>query len=136
MNKISLLLKGLLGGAKDAVASGSVSTLAKLIDEYKLTDEEIANAEQDYEKELTARLQADMASDNWLAKSVRPIGFIVWTIVLLIMIFADGNMGGFEIKSSYLPLIETVYVSYLAFYVGSRGVEKSIRLWKNKNNEG
>ena len=132
MNKIALLLKGLLSGAKDAVASGSVSTLANLIDEYKLTDEEIMKEEADYEAQLTSRLQADMASDNWLAKSVRPIGFMIWTVVVLIMIFADGNLGGFEIKEAYLPLIETVYVSYLAFYVGSRGVEKTIRVWKEK----
>lgn len=132
MNKIALLLKGLLSGAKDAVASGSVSTLANLIDEYKLTDEEIMKEEADYEAQLTSRLQADMASDNWLAKSVRPIGFMIWTVVVLIMIFADGNLGRFEIKEAYLPLIETVYVSYLAFYVGSRGVEKTIRVWKEK----
>lgn len=132
MNKIALLLKGLLGGAKEAVASGSVSTLANLIDEYKLTDEEIMNEEAEYEEQLTQRLQADMASDNWLAKSVRPVGFMIWTVVVLIMIFADGNLGAFEIKEAYLPLIETVYVSYLAFYVGSRGVEKTIRVWKEK----
>lgn len=132
MNKLGLLLKGLLSGAKEAVASGSVSTLANLIDEYKLTDEEIMNEEAEYEEQLTQRLQADMASDNWLAKSVRPVGFMIWTVVVLIMIFADGNLGAFEIKEAYLPLIETVYVSYLAFYVGSRGVEKTIRVWKEK----
>jgi hypothetical protein len=132
MNKIGLLLKKLLGGAQDAVASGSVSTLANLIDEYKLTDEEIMKEEAEYEEQLTKRLQADMSSDNQLAKSVRPVGFMIWTVVVLVMIFADGNFGGFEIKEAYLPLIETVYVSYLAFYVGSRGVEKTIRVWKEK----
>tara|TARA_R110000772_G_scaffold39301_1_gene92486 strand:+ start:11856 stop:12260 length:405 start_codon:yes stop_codon:yes gene_type:complete len=133
MNKIALLLRSLTGGVQSAIKNGGgVEAIAKIIDEYKLTDEEIMKEEAAYENQLTARLQADMASDNWLAKSVRPIGFIVWTIVVLLMIFADGNFGTFEIKPSYLPLIETVYVSYLAFYVGSRGVEKTIRVWKNK----
>lgn len=134
MNRIAMMLKALVGGVTKAVeGGGGLEAVAKLIDEYKLTDEEIMKEEADYEKELTARLQADMSSDNWLAKSVRPIGFLVWTIVVLMMIFLDGNLGAFEIKAAYLPLIETVYVSYLAFYVGSRGVEKTIRVWKEKN---
>lgn len=133
MNRIAMMLKALVGGVTKAVeGGGGLEAVAKLIDEYKLTDEEIMKEEADYENQLTARLQADMSSDNWLAKSVRPIGFLVWTIVVLMMIFLDGNLGAFEIKAAYLPLIETVYVSYLAFYVGSRGVEKTIRVWKEK----
>lgn len=133
MNKIALMLKALVGGVGKAIdGGGGIEAVAKLIDEYKLTDEEIMKEESDYENQLTARLQADMSSDNWLAKSVRPIGFMLWTAVVLVMIFLDGNLGAFEIKAAYLPLIETVYVSYLAFYVGSRGVEKTIRVWNEK----
>jgi hypothetical protein len=109
-----------------------IERVAGVLDEYKFTKEEIEASARDYESELTSRLEADMASDNWLAKSVRPIGFIVWTALLLFIIISDGNMGSFVIKDAYLPLIETVYVSYLGFYVGSRGVEKTIKLWKAK----
>ena len=109
-----------------------IERVAGVLDEYKFTKEEIEASARDYESELTSRLEADMASDNWLAKSVRPIGFIVWTALLLFIIISDGNMGSFAIKDAYLPLIETVYVSYLGFYVGSRGVEKTIKLWKAK----
>ena len=103
-----------------------------MIDEYKLTEEEISKAEAEYEKELTKRLQADMASDNWLAKSVRPIGFMIWTIMILFIIFFDGNVGQFAINKAYLPLIETVYTSFITFYIGSRGIEKAIRVWNKK----
>ena len=99
------------------------------MDEYKLTDQEIMEEEQSYEVQLTERLKADMSSDNWLSKSVRPIGFMVWTVLILIMIFLDGNLGTFSIREGYLPLIETVYISYVSFYIGSRGVEKSLRVW-------
>lgn len=133
MNKISLLLKGLLGGLKATVENGGgIEKVAELIDEYKLTDEEVLQEERNYEEQLTARLQADMQSDNWFAQSVRPLGFMVWTIVVLLMIFMDGNLGAFSIKEAYLPLIETVYVSYISFYIGSRGVEKAIRMWKKQ----
>jgi NO-binding membrane sensor protein with MHYT domain len=105
-----------------------------LIDEYKLTEEEILTEEARYEQELTKRLEADMKSDNWFAQSVRPLGFMIWTVIVLLMIFMDGNLrNGFQIKDAYLPLIETVYVSYISFYIGSRGVEKTIRLWREQD---
>ena len=132
MNKLSLLLKALTKGAKEAVATGNVGKIAEIIDEYKLTDEEIANAELEYEKELTKRLQADMDSDSWLAQSVRPLGFIVWTVMILLIIVTDGNIGSFSINKAYLPLIETTYTAFITFYIGSRGVEKAIRVWSKK----
>lgn len=133
MNKISKTLRALLSGLSTTIQSGGgLEKVAELVDEYKLTEEEILNEEAEYERELTARLQADMQSDNWFAKSVRPLGFMIWTVIVLLMIFMDGNLGAFQIKEAYLPLIETVYVSYISFYIGSRGVEKTIRLWKKQ----
>lgn len=132
MNKLTSLLRLLTSGAKEAVASGNVGKIAEIIDEYKLTEEEIANAEVEYEKELTARLQADMGSDNWLAQSVRPIGFMIWTVMVLLMILFDGNIGSFSINKAYLPLIETTYTAFITFYIGSRGIEKAVRVWSKK----
>ena len=131
MNIVSML-KALAGGAKEAVEKGSVSKIAEIIDEYKFTEEEISQAEVEYEKELTKRLQADMASDNILAKSVRPLGFMIWTVMILFIILTDGNIGSFTINKSYLPLIETTYTAFITFYIGSRGVEKAIRVWSKK----
>ena len=132
MNPITKMLTKLVGGIQKTVKEGGgIQAVAELIDEYKLTEEEILTEEARYEAELTKRLQADMKSDNWFAKSVRPLGFMIWTVIVLLMIFLDGNLGAFAIKDAYLPLIETVYVSYISFYIGSRGVEKTIRLWKN-----
>ena len=132
MGKLTAILRALASGTKEAVSSGNLGTLAALVDEYKLTEEEIANAEVEYEKELTKRLEADMSSDNWLAKSVRPLGFMIWTIMILFMILTDGNIGSFTINKAYLPLIETTYTAFITFYIGSRGIEKAMRVWKNK----
>ena len=133
-NPITKMLTKLVGGIQKTVESGGgIEAVANLLDEYKLTEEEILSEEARYEEQLTKRLQADMASDNWFAQSVRPIGFMIWTVIVLLMIFLDGNLGAFSIKEAYLPLIETVYVSYISFYIGSRGVEKTIRLWKESD---
>jgi len=126
-------IRGLYKGVQTAVQSGGgIESVAKLLDEYKLTEEEIFNAEVEYERELTKRLQADMSSDNQLAKTVRPLGFMIWTVMILAIIFTDGNIGSFEINKAYLPLIETTYTAYITFYIGSRGVEKAMRVWKHK----
>jgi len=133
MNKIALMLKGLLGKLPEAVSSGNMAKVAEIIDEYKLTEEEIANSEMEYEKELTKRLEADMQSDSWLAKSVRPIGFMIWTVMILFIIITDGNIGSFTINKAYLPLIETTYTAFITFYIGSRGIEKAVRVWKKSD---
>lgn len=125
------IMARLYTGVQAAVKNGGgIEGVSRILDEYKLTEEEIFRAETEYERELTKRLESDMASDNQLAKSVRPLGFMVWTVMILAIIFTDGNIGSFEINQAYLPLIETTYTAYITFYIGSRGVEKAIRVWK------
>ena len=70
-----------------------------------------------------------MASDNWLAKSVRPLGFMIWTVMILLIILTDGNIGSFTINKAYLPLIETTYTAFITFYMACRGIEKAVRVW-------
>jgi hypothetical protein len=132
MSKLVGMLKAITSGAADAVKSGNLGKVAEIIDEYKLTEDEIAQAEVEYEKELTKRLEADMASDSTLAKSVRPLGFLVWTAMILFIILTDGNIGSFSVNKAYLPLIETTYTAFITFYIGSRGIEKAIRVWNKK----
>ena len=132
MSKLVGMLKAITSGAADAVKSGNLGKVAEIIDEYKLTEDEIAQAEVEYEKELTKRLEADMASDSTLAKSVRPLGFLVWTAMILFIILTDGNIGSFSVNKAYLPLIETTYTAFITFYIGSRGIETAIRVWNKK----
>jgi len=135
------MLQNALGGILKKMFGTKVNTeviekVANVFDEYKFTAEEIEQANLVYEKELTKRLEADMASDNWLSKSIRPLGFAAWTALILFIVLFDGNVGTFSIKESYHPLIESVYITYLGFYVGSRGMEKAIRMWKNDDKRG
>ena len=135
MTNIFRTLIGLTRGLQGAVKSGGgVEAIAAVIDEYKLTEEEIFNAELEYERELTKRLQADMQSDSWLSKSVRPLGFMIWTVMILAIIITDGNLGSFQINKAYLPLIETTYTAFITFYIGSRGIEKAVRVWGKGDN--
>ena len=66
-------MKQILGGILKKVFGTKINMniierVAGVLDEYKFTAEEIEAAERSYESELTARLEADMKSDSWLAK--------------------------------------------------------------------
>lgn len=86
--------------------------------------EKVAEYELNSQKELTERLRIDMKSDSVLSKNIRPLSLIFTTILVTILSSTDGNLGSFEVKDSYITLIESLMVLQYTFYFGSRGVEK------------
>ena len=81
------------GGAADLVKSvGGVIDGLHTSDEEKLAaelkvKELVSQYETQMEKEITSRWQADMKSDSWLSKNIRPLvlAFLVISTVLLIL---------------------------------------------------
>ena len=83
------------------------------------------DAEKQLEQEVTARWQADMSQDDTLAKRVRPASLLYLLIFMTVIILADSITGlGFDVKASYVSLIETLLVTVFVAYFGSRGIEK------------
>jgi hypothetical protein len=80
--------------------------------------------ESKQQAELTKRLEIDMASDSWLSKNIRPLSLVFTTILVTWLSITDGNLGEFEVKQSYITLIEGLMTLQYMFYFGSRGVEK------------
>ena len=77
------------------------------------------------EKERTARLQADMQSDSWLSKNVRPLALIYLLVIFTILAFADSFTAlKFAVDDKYVDLLQMLLVSVFGFYFVSRGVEK------------
>ena len=128
---LALILKTLLSGAKDAISTGSIDKLSSIMDEYKLTDEEVFKAEMEYEQQLTERLKADMSQDAWLANNVRPVVFLIFVTLFVIMVFLDGN--GLNINPSYIPVIQQLLTAVITFYFGGRSLEKGLRIWEKTN---
>jgi len=80
------------------------------------------------EDEITKRWQSD--NEHIITRAIRP-SVVVWSYVLLtIAMFADGNIGTFQIKEAYIPLLETIVVTVTIAYFGSRGIEKTSRIVK------
>jgi hypothetical protein len=73
------------------------------------------------EQELTKRLQADMASDSWLSKNVRPL---VLVFLLAIYTIFAGFSVSFKIDPVYLDMLKQMLMAAFGFYFVSRGVEK------------
>lgn len=76
------------------------------------------------EDEITKRHQADMASDSWLSKNIRPLSLIWTTGVVTIFAVFDGNVGGFVIQTEYISLMKALMMAQYTFYFGSRALEK------------
>lgn len=83
-------------------------------------------------QEITKRWQSDMQSDSWLSKNVRPLSLVVLTAFMMFIIFADSkDTWKFDVKESYITLMETLLVVVYFAYFGSRGYEKAQKI-KNK----
>ena len=83
---------------------------------------------QDYEltelKEVTTRWDNDMTSDSWLSKNVRPITLLYLLLIMTVLVIGDSIPGGFIVKDIWVTLVESLLITVIIAYFGSRGVEK------------
>lgn len=101
--------------------------LAKLAQEGKLAD---LQADMTEMQELTKRHQADMASDSWLAKNIRPVMLIA--LFTAYIIFATASVWDLDTKTAYVELLGQWGMLAFSFYFGSRGIEKIAEVWANR----
>jgi hypothetical protein len=73
-------------------------------------------------KAVSERWQADMASDSWLSKNIRPMTLIYILSAFILMAVADGF--GFRIAESYVNLLGQWGMIVMTAYFGGRTVEK------------
>lgn len=87
----------------------------------------MANEAELYKTEqnnLTERLKADMASDSWLAKNIRPLTLIF--ILLAYFIFAMMSAFDLETRGNYVELLGQWGMLIMSFYFGGRTLEKIV----------
>ena len=75
-------------------------------------------------EELTKRLQADMSSDSWLSKNIRPMTLIA--ILAGYFIFAGLSAAGVQVNEAYVKLLGEWGMLIMSFYFGGRTLEKII----------
>ena len=120
----------LSGGAADLVKNvGGVIDNLHTSKEEKLEAERkikelVANYEVEIEKNITARWDADLKSDSWLSKNVRPMVLIFLIVCTMLLIFIDAGALEFEVKSSWVDLLQLVLITVIGAYFGGRSLEK------------
>ena len=127
---MSIITNLLSGGASDLIKSvgGVVDNLTtskeeKLEAERKIK-ELIANYEVEMEKNITSRWEADLKSDSWLSKNVRPMTLIFLIVCTMLLIFIDAGAINFNVKDSYVDLLQLVLITVIGAYFGGRSFEK------------
>jgi len=129
---LAMAVAGPLGGAAvTALASkfgvsDSVDAVAKAIAGDPKAAEKLAEMELEYYKieqnNLTERLKADMGSDSWLSKNIRPATLIF--LLLAYSGFAVASIFGWETRGAYVELLGQWGMLVMSFYFGGRTMEK------------
>ena len=118
------------GGAKDLVKDvGGVIDNLHTSEEEKLeaaqkVKELVSNYEVEMEKTMTERWKVDMNSDSWLSKNIRPMVLIFLVVATVLMIFIDAGAVQFEVKDTWVDLLQLVLITVIGAYFGGRSLEK------------
>ena len=128
---MSVLTKIFSAGASELVKSvGGVIDNLHTSKEEKLAAEQkikelIASYEIQMEKEISSRWDADMKSDSWLSKNVRPLVLVFLVISTVLMIFIDAGTISFVVEPKWTDLLQLVLITVIGAYFGGRSLEKT-----------
>ena len=125
----------MLGNLLSGGAADLVKNVGGVIDELHTSNEEkleaerkikelVANYEVEMEKNITSRWEADLKSDSWLSKNVRPMTLIFLIVCTMLLIFIDAGALKFEVKDTWVDLLQLVLITVIGAYFGGRSFEK------------
>jgi len=124
------------------LSGGVIKEVGNVIDKLTTTEEErlevkkqiqqiLEDADNKAQEEVSKRWEADMKSDSFLSKNIRPMILIYLTVIFTSLAFFDGNIGEFELAKEYIPIFQTLLVTvYGAYFVG-RTWEKAKSITNN-----
>ncbi len=126
---------GLLGKIFSGGATELVKGVGGVIDELHTSKEEKLEAERkikdmimgyeaEMQKQVTERWKVDMQSDSWLSKNIRPLVLIFLCVSTVLLIFIDAGVISFEVKASWVDLLQLVLITVIGAYFGGRSLEK------------
>jgi len=126
---------GVLNKLFSGGASKLVESVGGVLDNVITTDEEkleakrklkelILSHEAEMEKNITDRWTADMNSDSWLSKNVRPLVLIFLIVCTMLLIFIDAGALKFTVEEKWTDLLQLVLITVIGAYFGGRSIEK------------
>lgn len=101
------------------------------IEKAKLEQEElkaVLAAQANEENNVSERWKADMSSDSWLSKNIRPMTLVY--ILSAYLLFAALSAGGINVNKEYVSLLGQWGMLVMTAYFGGRTVEKIAEMKK------
>jgi hypothetical protein len=109
-----------VGGVLDNV----ITTEDEKLEAKRKLKELILSHEAEMEKNITDRWTADMNSDSWLSKNVRPLVLIFLIVCTMLLIFIDAGAITFTVEEKWTDLLQLVLITVIGAYFGGRSIEK------------
>ena len=125
------ILKTIFGGGADKL----VETVGGVLDNLSTSKEEkleakrkikelMVNHQVEVEKNVSERWKADMNSDSWLSKNVRPLVLVFTIACTMLLVFIDSGSITFQVQQKWTDLLQLVLITIIGAYFGGRSVEK------------
>ena len=125
------ILKTIFGGGAEKL----VESVGGVLDNLSTSKEEkleakrkikelMVNHQVEVEKNVTARLQADLQNGNWLTRSVRPLVLIFLIFCTVLLVFIDSGSITFQVDEKWKSVLEICLITTIGAYFGGRSVEK------------
>tara|TARA_B110000285_G_scaffold167836_1_gene187684 strand:- start:220 stop:576 length:357 start_codon:yes stop_codon:yes gene_type:complete len=113
------IFKTLLGTS----ASDVVKEVGKIADKFIETPEEKRAFQASIEQMVAEKWKADMSSNSWLSKNIRPMTLALVMVTLVVLTFFDGA-GLLTISERWIGLWELVSISVVGGYFAVRTIDK------------
>lgn len=113
-----------LGGLADIISGDK-----ELTEHDKAVALSLLEMDKEEMNAITERWEADMNSDSWLSKNIRPLvlGYLVFITSLLIVLDSANTLA---VAESWIDLIKYILGTVILAYFGSRGGEKIAQTWR------
>ena len=125
------ILQTIFGGGADKL----VESVGGVLDNLSTSKEEkleakrkikelMVNHQVEVEKNVSERWKADMNSDSWLSKNVRPLVLVFTIACTMLLVFIDSGSITFKVEEKWTDLLQLVLITIIGAYFGGRSVEK------------
>ena len=110
--------------------SGALGVVKNLLDKEPGVDpaeaKAMIDAEVQFQNNVTERWKADMGSDVKLAKYIRPVTLIaLMSMFMVTMVLDSMDELPFNVKDSYVSLLEILMLTSFGAYFAGRTIEKA-----------
>ena len=106
----------------------------KLVDNVVTTDEErkelkikfeqiFLEAKANAEEQITRRWEADSKA-GWLPANIRPLTLAFLVVSTVLLIFIEGGIIDFQVKDTWIDLLQLTLITVIGAYFGGRSIEK------------